>query len=138
MCRIFCTCMAMHDAMTDSARIGSQELSGTLPHCRTAPQPPAFSHRQQPDSKLHAAMWQREQLAAFETARERGVSLRTVDAYRAAFGVKLTVDAAAVRAARRLPRPITSGQIHGQIIYDTHHLLSKMSAHGCNGEDVLR
>ena len=43
MCRIFCTCIAMHDAMTDSARIGSQELSGTLPHCRTAPQPPVIS-----------------------------------------------------------------------------------------------
>ena len=54
LCRIFCTCTAMHDAMTDSARIGSQEPSGTLPHRRTAPQPPAFSQRQQPDSQLHA------------------------------------------------------------------------------------
>ena len=60
MCRIFCTCMAMHDAMTDSARIGSQELSGTPPHRRTAPQPWVFSqHRQQ------------------------SVSFRSIDAYRA-------------------------------------------------------
>ena len=120
--------------MTDSARIGSQELSGTPPHRRMAPQPPVISQHME-ICQLHSAMRQREQLAeaVFQVARERrGISFRAVDAYRQTFLLEHPV------RGRRLPRPISSGQIHGQIIYDMHHLLSKLSAHDSNGEDVLR
>ena len=109
------------------------------------PQPPVFSQHQLTVCQLHAALRQREQLAAFQAARERGISWRAVDAQRAAFGVNLALDAAALRASRRSRGPIPPAitqQGSAAVLYMQSYLLSRqlsvVHVAEAQGEDVLR
>ena len=90
---------------------------------------------------LHTALRQREQLAAlFQAAREREISFRAVDAQRAAVGMQLSVDAAALRSSRagRIPAAITRQGSAAVQSYLLSRQLSVARVGEAEGEDVLR
>ena len=112
------------------------EPSSGLEQRRADSQPPVVPELVE-ICQLHAALRQREQLAAlFQAAREREISFRAVDAQRAAVGMQLSVDAAALRSSRAGRIPVTITQ-QGSAAVEAY-LLSRKSAHSGKGEDVLR
>ena len=117
------------------AEADSPEPIGGVEQRGADPQPPVFSQHQLTVCQLHAALRQREQLAAFQAARERGISWPgAVDLYRARYAARqpLAMDAAALRTAGRVPRAIRE---QGSAAVEAY-----LSARNgtVKGEDVLR